>query len=445
MISVRKNNRFQIDPRHAIAQLQKAARTKYPPQLRLMYDGVPYPCNVSSVFHPDIVRPEVVQVGLQMTESPSDAAHDFTIQFEELLHCKNTFGLQSCAYPPEHDKQVIQQLLAEEHTANSVRRAEEIFDYADIKPSDRIITFCGDGGNMYAARKKGWHHSQILHCEADPYVSMEMRLRTQSNGEPICRTVYTGGDPDSFQRRKGWIGVEEVLMCPNNLISELEKSKIAIAYLDYSTHPKKVGGHKKQFLPDEVFEAMPNLRKFAITLALRGSFGGNADHLYNEYMNVPKGFRLTKTFDSNKRVRCFVFEKPQPPSLIGKTILKKFVGFGSKKWEGIVTKQVQQSPAKYKVRWEDNSETTVTAASVRKHMTSDSRTTNLSKRRKTGASVRKQMTSDSRTTNPSKRRKISSTVSHNLSGLHGVIPNNPNNDLDEPIEVIEPWWKFTGS
>ena len=37
-----------------------------------------------------------------------------------------------------------------------------------------------------------------------------------------------------------------------------------------------------------------------------------------------------------------------------------------------------------------------------------------------------------------------STVSHYLSGLHGVIPISPEDHLEEPIDVIKQAWRYTG-
>ena len=80
------------------------------------------------------------------------------------------------------------------------------------------------------------------------------------------------------------------------------KGTVKVGYADYDGGPLPCYG--KQVIPSSVLDSLPNMTRFAFTVAKRGR-GKNLS--YETFIELPDGWKLTRTFNDSG-VICSVFD-----------------------------------------------------------------------------------------------------------------------------------------
>jgi len=200
--------------------------------------------------------------------------------------------------------------MATPSVAESISRARRIGSmWPPALKDDLLLTLDGDGTNKLAFTQAGWPLQNQITFEIDADVALCQTLA----GFPNVR--FTGSQHD-FHKRSLVCGknctqplIEHVLLKrgPGNLLlSENERSRVRLLYLDYCGGPvANQDPPKCRDAMEKAIAGLSNLRLFAITMSKRR----HAELCIETYMRTPYGFALVETFTGNSKVVCWLFRR----------------------------------------------------------------------------------------------------------------------------------------
>ena len=248
----------------------------------------------------------------------------------------------------------------------SAQRAEFLARLLPYHTGDLVLTLDGSGENHKGFINGGWGGKDIVTLEIDA----SLALFQQSILGLDCR--YTGGDSDFVRRcieggNRRSPGIEALILHSNSIISEEEKQRVKILYLDYCGGAIESGSspQRSRRILSKMLNKLPNLRVFALTMSKRRHPGLKPE----TFFDCPEEFIHIETFTENTKVVCWVYVRRNVVSL-------KVPGFWwnnsttrEKKlnYDGVVT---GYDPVKqrYAVRiLHDNSNVAMTGAAVQKY------------------------------------------------------------------------------
>lgn len=208
------------------------------------------------------------------------------------------------------------------HT-NSMERAKvfarEFLTRFVCRPDDVIVLLDGNGESRQGMHdemrrlglpSKEWPRLITFEKDADVALANKMMFGDES-------VIFTGSDP-SFKSKSlmgSSVGVllEHLTIKKNNVYTDETKRCTKAAYFDYCGGPVgNLSPAKCKANFSAVLESLPNLKMFAITISYR-RHALLKDGGVEEYVDVPDGFELVRTFLKNKKVLCQLFAKTNDP------------------------------------------------------------------------------------------------------------------------------------
>lgn len=206
-------------------------------------------------------------------------------------------------------------LRAPKHS-NAMRRAAALMDALldDGVPlgDASVLTLDGKGANrtafLSALSARGVEDvPRILTFEIDAEVALAQRLGLGYDG-----ITFTGADPTFSAKRFGRVGLEHLLIAPNELLPPEERARVVAAYFDYCGGPPR--NHSVAdcaALMCKVVANLPCLRVVAFTMAKRNH--ADLHSTFDDYIPPPYGFSLRDTFHDNQNVICKMYVRDSRP------------------------------------------------------------------------------------------------------------------------------------